>query len=714
MDEDKIEGLLLIDCEPSKGVPFFLRKEIKEHLGKGKVGETTLLSNVDAESLKRIQEAVIYMTESQKRTFMSYTIVSSGAGYLIKSNAITITNGDFSIKKLKFKRDSKGKICAVNALNTKKMDKSNIQTILKEIYKEYSSEKNIHLAGTNVAYDVSHLKYMLSIAYAISAENISKIDFDKYMKMIDTMKTKDMRHSFIDLILKKDISVDNMNVDTHREKYISYCILNSFITRSLNLVTTQEVMHNFSQSEKGIGFVKQTHTSDQDLNELATLIVNKIDMMYKSGIDVTFSEDSGKVETSSYNTISLKDIKQRLTLEGFLIYTGNLKQWENITDIDIDSITYIPKKAYYNDPPELKRLIEVEMGTVNTDRLKYFKEMFKKIIQSKKAKTMSEKYQLGIVTGITKITLDTLVDVDIKAIAKVIDPRRIGRVKFILYYFLEQQKIITMIKALNDIYGDRRSLSLPNSVTSYSKLIEMLSNGKIMGIFRDKLKDSGAKIELKDVLTKYLLAITRAIETEALEYKCSLSLIYKESPIAGEPVRKGGVYYEQKRTDIADSTIVGYDSILWSNGNGLSIYFGFFPGKSFLYVSFKRKKGTGYKSYIYNGIDYKYYTMILTSILMNRSIGKSVWKYLRNIRVAIQHKSLIRGEKGKVDKRTKYFEDVSGESGVYRKDEQAEGIDYGYKADEQASRMSEHDAEIVGGLLYVRAFFQEASTIRKR
>lgn len=715
MDNREINGLLLIDCEPSRGASFILRKEIREHLGKGKVGDIVMLSNVDKDSLSRIEEAMQYMTASQKRTFMNYKIVYSNNGFIIKDKNIVITNGDFSIKKLKFKRDANGNIKEAVGLATKKMDRSNIETILKTIYKEYSSEKNFPLAGTNVAYDISHLKFMLTVAYSISAENIEKSDFIKYMGMINNMETRDIRHSFISTILKKEVSADSMDSNIHREKYIDYCISNGFITRNLNLITTQEVMHNFSQEiENQIGFVKQTHTSDQDVAELATLIQNKISMLYKANIQLEFNGDSKKVEISSYNNISLKDMKKRLMDEGYLIYEGNLKQIENLTDADIDSIKYIPSRPYYNDPPELIRIITVDMKTPKGDPLEYFKMLFKKMTQVRKSKTLSEKYQHGIVSGITKITLDTLIEADIKAYGKISDERRVGRVKFILYYFLEQQKAIEMMKALNAIYGDRRSLSLPNSVVSYSKLIELLNTPKLMGIFKEKIKDSDSKIDIKEVVKRYTFALSRAIETEMLEYKAGLVMTKASSADNDEETRKGGVYYEQKRTDIADSSIVGYDSILWSNGNGLSLYFGFFPGKSFLYVSFKRNKGAGYKSYLYNGLDYKYYQNILNSVIANSSIGKAVWRLLREVRTAIQHRTVVKAEKGKINKKSKYFEDVSGEEGVYRKDEEAEGIDFGLNADEQNSKMTEEDAQVIAGTLYVKAFFQEASTIKKR
>lgn len=146
----------------------------------------------------------------------------------------------------------------------------------------------------------------------------------------------------------------------------------------------------------------------------------------------------------------------------------------------------------------------------------------------------------------------------------------------------------------------------------------------------------------------------------------------------------------------------------------MSLYFGFFPGKSFLYISFKRNKGAGYKSYLYNGLDYTYYHRILKSVKENYSIGKTVWRLLREVRTAVQHRSVVKAEKGKITKKSRYFETVSGEDGVYRKDEEAEGIDFGINADEANSKMTEEDAQVIAGTLFVKAFFQEASTIRKR
>lgn len=719
MENKNIDGLLLIDCEPSQGKPFILRKEIREHLEKNKAGKTVKISDIDEESLSRIREAERYMTTVQKTSFGNYRIVSGSGGFFIQNEKKKIvTNGDFAILKIKFKKDINKNIIDVTANNPKELKNSSIETVLKKIKEEYTSTKNCPLAGTNVQYDISHLKFILTIAYALANENIEKSAFIDYMGMINSMEVVDTRHSFIDAILNPKVSEDSMDGNIHRAKYIDYCISEGHITSSLNLITKQEIMLNFTRKiEHGLGFIEQKHTAVDDVKDLANLIKNLVLMLYESDMPLNFSSDGKKVEKSSYQNISLKYMIPRLKSEGYLIYNGNLKQIENLTDADIDSIEYVPTRAYADDPPELKKIINVDMKSPKGNNLEYFKKLFKEMTKVRKTTTVAEKYQHGIVTGITKVTLDNLIEADIKEWATLSDERRIGRIKFILYYFLEQQKAIMMMKSLNEVYKKGRVVSLDNKlVVSYSKLIGFIkANSKAVELFREEIKDSNSKIDIAEVLKKYTLALTRAIATEKLEYEASIALTKASSSDDDGGTRKGGVYYEKKKTEIADTSTVGYDSILWSNGNGLSLYFGFFPGRSFLYISFKRNKGSGYKSYLYNGLDYIYYHMILKSVKENRSIGKTVWRLLREIRAAVQHRSVVKAEnKGKITKKSRYFETVSGEEGVYRKDEEAEGIDFGMNADEQNSKMTEQDAQLIAGTLFVKAFFQEASTIRKR
>ena len=713
---EKIKGLCLIDTEPSKGGRFYISQNIKDHLALDKTGKPYKASELDDITINKLKDIADILGKESLSAVLNYKIVKDGSSYAIVDNyGKYFTNGDVTIKKIKFQFDKSdnSKIIGTTALNKKVMTSSQISTIIKEIKKIYGEERAFPLAGTNIDYDMRFLKIAISIAYALSNEKISKNEYVEYINMLNEMNVIDTRYVFIDTILNTT-SASYAN-DYIKEKYIEYCLSNGFVTRRLNLRTTQEVTHNFSNwiDNESHSFIKQEHTSSEDVEQLSTLISNHISLLAKNNTPFSFDTyNNSKITNKSFQNISLRDNKDMLKKNGYLIYSGNEKEWVNVTEEDIDSITYVPKRAYDDDIEDVKTLIEDEMKIISSNKLNVFKESMKKIIKAKDAKTMSEKYKLGIVSNIKKVTIDELIEKDIYRLNSTLTKNRINRVKYIIYYFFEQNKIITQIYSLNQIHGDRRKLSVPNTCVSYSDFILLLSsNNKAMEIFMNsnKVKNPNAN----DLLLKYQDSLKKAMDTENMEYLAGTALSKgiikngnKTSP------RVGGIYYELKRASASDASILGNDSIIWSNGNGLSVYYGFFLNNSFLYVSFKRKGENGYKSYVYNGLDYRYYILILKTIYMSGSIGRTVWKTLRDIKKAIPHRQKV---ERKVTRRSKYFEDVSGES-VKSRDEIDDDIrvSKGFIASDIKEELTEEESKTIGGYMYVKAFFMEASSIRRK
>ena len=158
-------------------------------------------------------------------------------------------------------------------------------------------------------------------------------------------------------------------------------------------------------------------------------------MLNKVGSPISFSEyKTDKDESDSFSKISLRDIKNKLKQAGYLIYNGNDKMWKDVTEKDVENtVMYVPTRPYDDDPKELKDLIYMKYD------LKKFKEVFKRIINTKTTTNIAELYELGMVKGINKVTIDSLIEADIGNIS---DKNRVERIKYILYFFFQETKRI--------------------------------------------------------------------------------------------------------------------------------------------------------------------------------------------------------------------------------------------------------------------------------
>lgn len=711
---EKLKGLILLDIEFSKGKPFFVSSDIAMHLSKSN-NLTTLFSNLDDKTIKRLNvlKASSDFKDDTGKTFdiMQCSIIKTGETFHIKNKGVNLTHGELAYKKITFVYNG-DKITDIKEEPTESFNNETMSKMLTKLKKAYAS--GYEFAGTNISIaDIPHLKKAIRIQYAIS-NDISESQYNGHMAFISQIEqnAKDIRASFINTIIEKRFTVDNIEKKSYRNDFINHCIRYGFITRRLNLRTSQEVMMNFMKtimaksSNSTAVFGAQKHTAKEDVDDLCEIVKSKIIALRDIGSPMSFSEyKTEKDEKDSFSKISLRDIKNRLKQEGYLIYNGNDKMWNDITEKDIENtVMYVPKRAYDDDPKELKDLI------ANNYSLNKFKTLFKKLIVTKTTANIAELYEAGMVKGINKITIDELIENDISKIDSAISNSsdRIGRVKYILYFFLEQQKSIDIITVINGAV--KKGICKGKS---YLDIIdETKSNKELLSYIVENKK---ASYPIEEARQRYLNSINRAVLIEKSEFTAGQrisrgNVIYDKNK---SYARSGGIYYEKKKATTLEEQYIGNDSIIYTNGNTLCIYYAFIPQNSFLYVAFQRKGMTKYKSYLYNGISYEYYLKILQQIITDGSIGSSVWKTLRGVKTAIQSRA-ERKEKGRVDSKSKYFERLTGEKNKDEKYDEGIRHDITFTADDENLQIKDTDAKKIAGNLYVRAFIKEAGTIRRK
>lgn len=707
---EKLKGLILLDVEYFKGKPFFVSSDIAMHLSK-ESNSLTLFSNLDSKTIQRLN---VLKTESDfkdenGRAFdiMQCSIIKTGETFHIKNKGVELTHGELAYKKITFVYNG-DKIVDVKADTTKSFNNEPMSKMLNELKKAYSTS-GYEFAGTNISIaDIPHLKKAIRIQYAIS-NDITESQYNGHMAFINQIEqnAKDIRASFINTILEKRITADNIEKKSYRNEFIDYCIKYGLITRRLNLRTNQQTMMNFMKylvsknNNSALAFTIQKHNAGDDVDDLYDIVKSKIQMLNKVGSPISFSEyKTDKDESDSFSKISLRDIKNRLKQEGYLIYNGNDKMWNDITEKDIENtVMYVPSKAYDDDPKELKDLIAMKYN------LTKFKEVFKKIINTKTTANIAELYELGMVKGISKVTIDELIENDIGSIT---DKNRVERIKYILYFFLEQQKAIGVVTLINNAINDGIVEG-----KSYSSILNEAKTNKRLLDYIEKNKKSD--ILLDESIKRYQNSLNRAILIEKLEFEAS-NRISRGNVIYGKNktyTRSGGIYYERKKAVSINEEYIGNDSIIYTNGNTLCLYYAFIPQNSFLYVAFQRKGMTKYKSYLYNGITYEYYVKILQQIISSGSIGSAVWKTLRGIKTAVQSRA-ERKDKGRVDAKSKYFERLTGEKNKEEKYDEGIKHDITFTADDENMQIKDSDAKRIAGNLYVKAFIKEASTIRRK
>lgn len=706
---NKIKGLILLDVEYSKGKPFFVSSNIAMHLSK-ESSSVTLFSNLDNKTLQRLsvlKTSSDFKDESGKSfDIMQCSIIKNGETFHIKNKSVLLTHGELAYKKITFIYNG-DKIIDLKDEKTKVFNNEPMSKMLTELKNAYSS--GYEFAGTNISIaDIPHLKKAIRIQYAIS-NDLTDSQYSGHMAFISQIEqnAKDIRASFINTILEKRVTVDNIEKKSYRNEYIDYCIKYGLITRRLNLRTNQQTMMNFMQyivsknNNSSAVFSVQKHNAGDDVNDLCDIIKIKIKMLNKVGSPISFSEyKTDKDESDSFSKISLRDIKNKLKQAGYLIYNGNDKMWKDVTEKDVENtVMYVPTRPYDDDPKELKDLIYMKYD------LKKFKEVFKRIINTKTTTNIAELYELGMVKGINKVTIDSLIEADIGGIS---DKNRVERIKYILYFFLEQQKAIGIVSVINSAINDGIVQG-----TSYSSILnEAKTNKKLLDYIEENKK---SKVLLDEGIKRYQNSLNRAILIEKLEFEAS-NAISRGNVIYGKNksyTRNGGIYYERKKAVSINEEYIGNDSIIYTNGNALCLYYAFIPQNSFLYIAFQRNGVTKYKSYLYNGITYEYYVKILQQIISSGSIGSAVWKTLRGIKTAIQSRA-DRKEKGRVDAKSKFFERLTGEKNKDEKYDEGIRHDITFTADDENMQIQDSDAKKIAGNLYVKAFIKEASTIRRK
>lgn len=627
---------------------------------------------------------------------------------------------DFAYAVLSFDVDENNKIN--NPKQSEITHSDNNIDFIKNIAKmctEIGNSQNNIIASFNVDVDYSRIMIALSCSRFFS-ENDSSGDgaytsIEKLLQLREQKKILDVRKIFIKLF-----SVRKENKDEIGMKYVKWCIANGYVTRALNIKTQMEQfqihyrrLYNDEFKQTSLidpnGY-KQKHNAKDDVADLMELMAAKMKKELDWSIYFeTLKEDNFKTDFVSTNLKTIlgqNNYKKELADNGYIIYGMEKRNFSDLDDSDIDKIIEIPFntkiKGYIDSTNTVLDLIEkINLKTFNNnnERMSYLKQHLKVLKGNQKKVDEKDAFKRiieGKVTeGIKDVTVTKLLENEILKYTKnqSLGSNIIHRIRFLLYYFLEQQKLIEFVNFLGEFYHayiriikTEKELEIFNNAvqSGYTGLIEFIKQKQkddglrmLADALGDLDNDGGeftylteAQVDFKKSRTKKTrsmdslikastsipdlsTAIKRAVAIALLEDKASNSL--KKS--------NGGAYYEDRIGDNASS--IGSDVMLYAKtsttkssniANTLAIYYSFVPGNTYLYVAFSRLYGSKkYKSYIYHGVQYDYYLKMLEEIVESGTLGSAAWRIRR---MNFTGRSLIQSS---ISKRTKFYQAISGE-----------------------------------------------------
>lgn len=527
----------------------------------------------------------------------------------------------------------------------------------------------------------------------------------------------DMRKVFINLF-----SATKGNKDEVEMKYVRWCIENGYITRSLNIKTQMEQVQNYyrtlySKEFEKHGVIlpsdvyKQEHTAKKDVEDLITLIQVKISA-HKLDWSIYFNvlkEDDLKPEFTSIQLKKLfdkSDYKKELANKGYIIYGKEKHHFSELDNSDIDKILDIPFdiqiRGYIDSTAavfELIKQINRSHFNSNKERMSYLKEQLKVLKGNQKkvdeTDELTKRITNKVTEGIKDITVSKLLENEILSYTKSqsLEPNIINRIRFLLYYFLEQQKLIEFVKFLGEFYHNYLyAIKSESEIEEFNNAVELGYTG-VIEFIKKKQKDEGTRMLAEALGQVYndggeftslsetqmdfnksrtknsksmesLIKASTTIDNLSTAMKRAIAIALLEDK-AGKALKKsnGGAHYDERIGD--NASFIGSDVMLYAKtsttkasniANTLAIYYSFVPGNAYLYIAFSRLYGAKkYKSYIYHGVQYNYYLNILKEIEKTGTLGSAAWNIRR---MNFTGRSLVQSS---ISGRTKFYQAIAGE-----------------------------------------------------
>ena len=629
---------------------------------------------------------------------------------------------DFAYAVLSFNVDKNNKIYNMNKPDIVYSDQNidfipNITKMCEEIG---NSPDNI-IASYNIGVDYSKIMIALACHRFLSKDDSSgkgtHTSINKLLQLRQEKKILDVRKVFIKLFTARKGNNDKIEME-----YVRWCIENGYITRALNIKTQMEQVQKFYRERHGQEFetkniispndYKQAHTAKKDVQDLVELIKAKINI-HKTGWDIYFEALEEEPLKTNFFSIQLKDIlgkneyKKELANKGYIIYGTEKQKFSDLSDSDIDKIIDIPLgtkiRVYIDSATAVLELIEKINSTPfnnNKERMAYLKKELKVLKGNQKKVDEKDAFKRiieGKVTeGIKDITVTKLLENEILKYTKnkTLEPNVINRIRFLLYYFLEQQKLIEFVKFLGDFYHAYvYVIKTDKELEKFNKAIEEGYTGIIEYIKKKQKSDDNdrmliaalgefanddseftylddAKVDFKKSRTKATKTMDSLIKAStsipnlstAIERAVAIALLEDK---ASKALKKsgGGAYYDKRIGD--NTSFIGNDLMLYAKtsttkpsniANTLAIYYSFVPSNTYLYVAFSRLYGSKkYKSYIYHGVQYNYYLKMLQEIANTGTLGSAAWNIRR---MNFKGRALIQST---ISGKTKFYQAISGE-----------------------------------------------------
>lgn len=687
---------------------------------------TYIVTNEKSLALQGIEQSYLNKLKTRRTTFNNVSGIYDIQLHITNNPYFKYANHpiyyvDFAYAVLSFDVDKNNKIYNINKPDIVYSDQNidfipNITKMCEEIG---NSPDNI-IASYNIGVDYSKIMIALACHRLLSKDdssgNRTLTSINKLLQLRQEKKILDVRKVFIKLFTARKKNTDKIEME-----YVRWCIENGYITRALNIKTQMEQVQKFYRERHGQEFetknlispndYKQEHTAKKDVQDLVELIKAKINI-HKTGWDIYFETLEEDTLETNFFSIQLKNIfgkneyKKELANKGYIIYGTEKQKFSDLSDSDIDKIIDIPLgtkiRVYIDSTTAVLELMEKINSTQfnnNKDRMAYLKKELKVLKGNEKKVVEKDEFKKRITNkvteGIKDITVSKLLENEILSHTQTqnLEPNIVNRIRFLLYYFLEQQKLIEFVKFLGEFYHEYiHVIKTDKEIDDFNNAVELGYTG-VIEFIKQKQKDEGVRmlsealgqidndggeftylsetqIDFKKSRTKATkpmdslikastsipnlsTAMKRAIAIALLEDKASKAL--KNS--------NGGAHYDARIGDNAG--FIGLDVMLYAKtsttkpsniANTLAIYYSFVPGNAYLYIAFSRLYGAKkYKSYLYHGVQYNYYLNILEEIAKTGTLGSAAWNIRR---MNFKGRALI--ESG-ISGRTKFYQSISGE-----------------------------------------------------
>ena len=636
---------------------------------------------------------------------------------------------DFAYAILNFEVDENNKIHSIKKTDLVYSDKNIdfVPNIIKMCTAIGNNPNNI-VTSYNVGVDYNRIMIALACSRFFSENDYGGLGAASAINTLIQLKQEkkifDIRKVFVKLF-----SAYKGNKDKIEMSYVRWCIENGYITRSLNIKTQMEQVQEYYREVHSKQFEKknliseneiytQKHSAKQDVKDLVELIKAKISV-HKLDWSIYFDALEEDILETDFISIQLKnlfnksDYKKELANHGYIIYGIEKQRFSDLSDSDIDNILEIPFntkiRGYIDSTNTVLDLIRninsmqfKNQFKNNNERMSYLKKELKilkdnqkKVLEKDEAKKIIEN---KVTEGIKDVTVSTLLENEILKYTK---NQKLGfnimnRIRFLLYYFLEQQKLIEFIKFLGEFYHAYVNVvKTDKELEIFNKAIEEGYTGIIEFIKKKQKTDDNVKMlkaalgefanddggeftYLDDVpvdfkksrtkATKSMESLIKASTTipnlsTAIERAITIALLEDKASKALKNSSGGGAYYDERIGD--NSSPIGLDLMLYAKtsttktshiANTLAIYYSFVPSNTYIYIAFSRLYGSKrYKSYIYHGVQYDYYLNLLREIIDTGTLGSAAW-YIR--RMNFKGRSLIQST---ISGRTKFYQAISGE-----------------------------------------------------